>query len=129
MTQSVLIDTNIVSAHFKGDPVVESKLLLAEMIYLPSIVLGELYFGANRSSNPSKNIQRIERFLFAVFVLSIDSDTPNFYGDAKADLSSRGLMIPDNDLSIAAISLQHDLVLVTRDHHFDHLQNLKKTVW
>jgi predicted nucleic acid-binding protein len=51
MTQSVLIDTDIVSAHFKGDPVVESKLLLAEMICLPSIVLGELYFGANWSEN------------------------------------------------------------------------------
>ena len=127
--QSVLIDTNIVSAHFKGDPVIESRLLAAEIVYLPSIVLGELYFGANRSANPAKNIQRVERFLSAVVVLSIDSDTPKFYGDAKSVLTARGLIIPDNDIWIAALSLQHDLVLVSRDHHFDHVQNLNKTVW
>ncbi len=62
---NVLIDTNIVSAHFKGDSAVTPKLQQTDTIYLPSIVLGELHFGAHRSPNPVRNLDRVERFAAA----------------------------------------------------------------
>lgn len=44
MSGSVLPDTNIVIALFAGDPAVTEKLTETEEVFVPSIVLGELYF-------------------------------------------------------------------------------------
>jgi len=124
-----LLDTNIVSAHFKGEPAVTSKLEAAVTIYLPTIVLGELHFGAHRSPTPSKNLQRIQRFLAAVTVMSVDAATAVLYGEVKADLTSTGNIIPDNDLWTAALAKQHDLTVISRDQHFGHVAGLKWVVW
>jgi tRNA(fMet)-specific endonuclease VapC len=58
----MLVDTNIVSAHFKGDSVVTPKLQAAEVIFLPSIVLGELKFGAHKSPNQARNLAELSNF-------------------------------------------------------------------
>ena len=125
----VLLDTNIVSAHFKGDPAVTPKLQASETIYLPTVVLGESHFGAHRSPNPAKNMQRIERFVAAAVLLAVDAATAACYGSLKAELTTAGQIIPDNDLWIAALARQHDLTLVSRDQHFGHVVGLKWAVW
>lgn len=125
----ILIDTNIVSAHFKGEPAVTPKLQASSAIYLPAVVLGELHFGARRSANPARNQQRVEQFTAAVVVLSTDTATALIYGQIKAQLATAGAMIPDNDLWIAALGKQYDLTLVSRDQHFGHVPGLKWTIW
>lgn len=125
----VLIDTNIASAHFKGDPAVTPKLQASETIYLPTIVLGELYFGAHRSPVPARNRERIELFAAAAVLLSVDAATAALYGQLKAELMTAGQIIPDNDLWIAALARQHDVTLVSRDQHFGHVTGLKWVVW
>src|SRR5947208_57583 len=107
----VLIDTNIVSAHFKADPSVTPKLNDAEAIYLPTVVLGELHYGAHRSQNKERTLQRIQRFLTAVILLDVTEQTGRLYGRIKAELTTSGMIIPDNDLWIAAMARQHDLPL------------------
>ncbi|MXZ01781.1 type II toxin-antitoxin system VapC family toxin [Candidatus Poribacteria bacterium] len=47
----------------------------------------------------------------------------------KERLRRRGRPIPNNDIWIAAIALQHDLVLVTRDAHFDEVESLQTERW
>jgi tRNA(fMet)-specific endonuclease VapC len=125
----VLLDTNIVSAHFRGDPIVTPRLQASHAIYLPSIVLGELHFGAHRSPNPDRNLERIERFVAAVMLLSVDAATAALYGQLKAELMTAGQIIPDNDLWIAALAKQHDLTLVSRDQHFSHVSGLNWVIW
>src|SRR5439155_21487487 len=120
----MLVDTNIVSAHFKGDPVVMPKLQAADVIYLPSIVLGELIFGAHKSPNRIRNLARIEQFRSATVLLTMDADTAAIYGRLKAELSSAGKMIPDNDLWVAALAIQHNLALISRDQHFRNISGL-----
>jgi predicted nucleic acid-binding protein len=39
-------------------------------------------------------------------------------------LKRAGSPVPDNDLWIAALALQHDLLLVTRDQHFQRIPQL-----
>jgi tRNA(fMet)-specific endonuclease VapC len=90
----ILIDTNIVSAHFKSVPTVTPKLQASAPIYLPAIVLGELYFGARRSSNPALNQQRIQQFTAAVIVLATESATASVYGQIKAELTAAGANDP-----------------------------------
>lgn len=51
MIGKILLDTNIVIAVFEEDPFIKTSLLDAEQIFIPSIVLGELYYGAFKSSN------------------------------------------------------------------------------
>ena len=125
----VLVDTNIVSAHFKGDPAVTPKLQASDAIYLPSIVLGELHFGAHRSPNPDRNLERIGRFVAAVMLLSVNAATAALYGQLKAELMTAGQIIPDNDLWIAALAKQHDLTQVRRDRHFSHVTGVKWVAW
>ena len=47
----------------------------------------------------------------------------------KNALRIKGRPLPENDIWIAAIALQNDLVLVTRDIHFDEIDNLKVVQW
>lgn len=51
--------------------------------------------------------------------LSCDADTAARYGDLKATLRANGTPIPENDFWIAALAMQHDLTLASRDEHFD----------
>lgn len=43
---SVLLDTNVVVAHFRGDPDLTPRLDEATALYLPWVVAGELHYGA-----------------------------------------------------------------------------------
>ena len=47
----------------------------------------------------------------------------------KRDYRRKGTPIPDNDIWIAAIALQHNLILVTRDTHFDEIESLQTERW
>jgi len=49
-----LLDTNIIIALFKEDVVVQKNLVEAEKVFIPAIVLGELYYGACKSSHIEK---------------------------------------------------------------------------
>ena len=44
MAGSVLVDTNIVIAHFRGDKVLHPHFTGITPVYLPWVVLGELHF-------------------------------------------------------------------------------------
>ena len=56
MNGRFLLDTNIVIALFRGDPAIDSKIANAMEVFVPSIVLGELYFGAANSQHAAENI-------------------------------------------------------------------------
>jgi tRNA(fMet)-specific endonuclease VapC len=124
-----LLDTNIVTALFKEDAAVHAQLAAADQVLLPSTVLGELYYGAARSGRPEKNLERIEEFAATCILLAVDHHTARVYGQIKDELTTRGRPIPDNDLWIASIARQHDLVLVTRDLHFSEVGGIQTAAW
>lgn len=53
---SIVLDTNIIIALFNGEVLIAEKLDSTENIFVPSIVVGELYYGALNSGNQTKNI-------------------------------------------------------------------------
>jgi tRNA(fMet)-specific endonuclease VapC len=126
---SYLLDTNVVIAFFSGEPTVISQFDQADEILLPSIVLGELIFGARKSSRATDNLARIEEFGQQVVVLDCDRDTARQYGAIKHALRLKGRPIPDNDIWIAAIARQYHLTLVTRDTHFAEVDDLLSQIW
>ena len=119
------IDTNIVSALIKGESDIGVKVRAAQQVYLPIIVLAELYFGAaEKSPDPERKRQQIDRFLPLVEVLQTTAQTARKYGAIKAELEAHGERIPDNDIWIAALAMEHEIPLASRDQHFERISGL-----
>jgi tRNA(fMet)-specific endonuclease VapC len=53
-----------------------------------------------------------------------DAATAREYGRIKEILRAKGKPIPENDIWIAAMAVQHGLTLATRDQHFGEVPNL-----
>jgi tRNA(fMet)-specific endonuclease VapC len=124
-----LLDTNIIIALFNGDPDVEARLQGSAEVFLSSVVLGELYFGAARSGRPEANKARVQDFAASCPLVGTDEGTALEYGRVKTGLKRKGKPIPENDVWIAASAFQHDLVLVTRDGHFASVEGLRFESW
>src|SRR5437588_6623617 len=129
MSGKYLLDTNIVIAIFAGDPDVLERLSEPNEIFLPTIVLGELYYGARKSTHIETNISRIDDLAATTTLLGCDLSTARHYGQIKNDLRAKGRPIPENDIWIAAVAQQHGLTLVSRDTHFDEVDTLSLEVW
>lgn len=98
-------------------------------VLVPSTVLGELYYGALKSARSAANIARVEEFAASVGVLTCDAATAKHYGQIKNALRSKGRPIPENDIWIAAVAIQHGLLLATRDDHFKEVEGLRLEEW
>jgi tRNA(fMet)-specific endonuclease VapC len=129
MAGSVLVDTNVVVAYFRGDKVLYPHFAGITPVYLPWVVLGELHFGAQRAQRRQEQLAYIRDLLAYAVVLFADQDTTEVYGQVKAELARLGKPIPDNDLWIAAMARQYDLPLATRDAHFTQVPRLKTLAW
>jgi tRNA(fMet)-specific endonuclease VapC len=123
-----LLDTNIVIAVLNQEQTLTDKLE-GESVYVPSVVLGELYFGACKSSRVAENLARIEAFVADYPLLTCDKETAQHYGQTKAQLWAKGRPLPENDIWIAAIAQQHGLTLITRDEHFLQIDGLAQEAW
>lgn len=126
-----LMDSNVVVAAFAEEQGLLQKLgrTPTEQIFVPAVVLGEMYFGALKSQRPEANLKRVEEFATASNVLPVDAGVARLYGKVRDGLRRIGRPIPENDLWIAATTLRHGLVLVTRDSHFEHVERLLVERW
>jgi len=124
-----LLDTNIIIAALFSDAEVLARIDDANEYFVSTIVLGEMLYGAFHSTNVEANLERLRAFVDHAGFLSCDDQTAELYGEIKSSLRQQGSPIPDNDIWIAASSLQHSLTLVTRDVHFDKVNNLQRARW
>ena len=129
MSGRYLLDTNIVIALFANDAAVLNYLFRASEVFVPNIVIGELCYGAYKSGQARENLARIERFAANSTVVLCDTGTASQYGSVKNGLRQRGQPIPENDVWIAAMALQHNLALVSRDEHFRVIPELSLETW
>jgi tRNA(fMet)-specific endonuclease VapC len=129
MSGRYLLDTNIIIALFANDEAVKNGLTQADEIFVPSIAIGEMCFGAQKSERARENLARIDEFAADNVVLGCDTETARQYGRVKNALWIKGRPIPENDIWIAAIALQHDLTLVTRDAHLGEIESLRVAAW
>lgn len=129
MNGRYLLDTNIVIALFADEAVTKENLARADEVFVSSIAIGELCFGARKSGRAQENLARIDDFAASNVVLSCDTETARGYGEVKNALRLKGCPVPENDIWIAAVALQHGLTLVTRDTHFNDIDNLNVVAW
>ena len=122
----ILAGSNRYQDFCEGAPQAVHVIRRAAEVMMPFIVLGELRAGFACGTRSYKNEQTLTRFLNSPRVKQFfaDEDTTDQYARLFRQLRKQGTPIPTNDLWIAALALQHDLLLFTRDTHFDHLPQL-----
>ena len=124
----VALDTNRYVDLCKGLAPTVELLASADTVFIPFVVIAELRAGFAVGRRSSEN-ERILRRLLAkdsVRVLFPDDRTTQHYAAVYRQLRRQGTPIPTHDLWIAALVLQHDLVLHSRDRHFDHLPQISR---
>jgi tRNA(fMet)-specific endonuclease VapC len=124
-----LLDTNIVIAFFSNEQTVVDKISTPRNIVIPSIVIGELFYGAEKSGKKEQNILRLEAFIQSAPILPCDTTTARLYGKIKKQLNAKGTPIPENDIWISALSLEYNFTLVSRDKHFTNVEGLSLEPW
>ncbi len=103
----------------------------AGRLYLPSIVLAELYAWAYRREDPAPILEKIEDDLLVdVGVLPFDRSCAKQFGIVRGALLRQGLSVNRVDLMIASVALTHDLTVVTHNTaDFRHIPNLRLEDW
>jgi tRNA(fMet)-specific endonuclease VapC len=121
MALRIAIDVNRYVDFARGVDEAVTCLRRAGEIHLPLVVLAELRAGFQAGQRARVNEAVLSRFLQSdrVAVLLPDEQTTHVYAALFAQLRAAGTPIPTNDLWIAAMVIQHDLVLFSRDRHFD----------
>jgi tRNA(fMet)-specific endonuclease VapC len=125
----VILDTNALSALFAGDPALADILAPSTLHHLPVIVIGEYRFGLLRSQHRDRLAPLLTTLIQESIVLDVDRATADVYARVREDLRTRGRPIPENDLWIAALALQHRQSVVSRDDHFDSVRDLVRLAW
>ncbi len=124
-----LLDTNVVIALFSEEITVQEKVRNAAVVALAPPIIGELCYGAQKSNKVSENLHRINRFVQQNAFFPCDLETAQWFGIIKDRLRRKGTLIPDNDIWIAAVAMQRELILATRDSHFDEVESLQTERW
>jgi predicted nucleic acid-binding protein len=120
------LDTNRYTDFCRGDAKTVAVLEHADAVYVPFVVLGELLAGFSIGRHGPENERVLREFLMreGVHTLLPDEQTPRHYAAVYRQLRAQGTPIPTNDMWIAALAVQNDLVLCHRDRHFAHLKQL-----
>jgi tRNA(fMet)-specific endonuclease VapC len=127
MNGKYLLDTNII-AFFQGDEASLKRVGGAD-VYVPTIVVGELVYGALNADRQSSDLNRIYTFIDDAEILDCDIAVAEAYGAIKAAQRRKGRPLPENDLWIAATAQRHNLTLVTRDAHFQEIEGIAVASW
>jgi tRNA(fMet)-specific endonuclease VapC len=126
----LVLDTSAYS-HFRANhAAVIDRLATADVVYMPTIVLGELDAAFRLGRRVADNRSKLEEFLEEDFVeiLPITSDVARRYGAIFVELRTAGTPIPINDVWIAATTIDAGAHLITFDRDFDRIDQLDRTI-
>lgn len=133
MDKFYLLDTDIIIYWLKNKyPKINQKIkaLSNEYIFISSIAVAELYFGAYNSTKREENRNIIDELLKEINVVDFDENAGKCFGEIKSDLKSKGKIICDSDLFIAATAISNSFTLVTNNEsHFKRIEQLELENW
>lgn len=127
-----LLDTNICLHVLKHRPPQVRTAFNEHAAHLctSSVVLGELLYGAEKSDQPTHNLERIESFASRLEVLAFDAPATAHYGRIRAELEAKGEPIGAYDLMIAGHARSQGLTLVTNnEREFQRVPGLLVENW
>ncbi len=127
-----LLDTDTVIYALKGEATVAASLHLHlhDPMYLSTITMMELYYGAYKSQHVDANLAKLKTIEGSFTLLPPGPETVEIFGKMKATLELQGARLADLDLIIAATALTHNLTLVSNNQrHFSRIPGLKLANW
>lgn len=128
-----MLDTDTCIAIIKKQPAQALRKLQGKSIGqvgVSSITLGELAFGAARSTKPKEASAALAEFLLPLEIASFDGDAATTYGNVRASLARSGTPIGPLDTLIAAHAVTIDAVLVSHNtREFTRVEGLRLEDW
>ena len=127
-----MLDTNIVIYTIKNRPVRVREVFKRRsgQMAISAVTLGELIYGAERSSQPERNLDDIEGMIARLEVLPFDELAAVHFGQLRAELARAGTPIGPYDQMIAGHARASGLVLVTNNiDEFKRVPGLRFENW
>jgi tRNA(fMet)-specific endonuclease VapC len=128
-----LLDSNVCIQYLnqRSKKIIQRLQDLSDLdIVVCSIVKAELFYGAMRTHNPAKTLQKQQEFFNRFISLKFDDECAVIYGEIRSKLAAKGTPIGNNDLHIAAIAIANNLTLITHNtREFSRIDNLKLEDW
>lgn len=125
----MILDTNALSSLAEKDARLIARLRNARRVVVTMISLGEFTYGIRQSRLASELDVWLKGFLMRAEVLTLDLRTIDQYAAVRTELRMAGTPIPANDCWIAALARQHRLPIVSRDEHFDKVDQVRRIAW
>ena len=122
-----LIDTDIIVSHLRKKKYLEKKFL-EKGLGISIVTLGELLYGAYKSANKRKSLEKIFDLLedLSIEILNLNEVIMRIYAEDKSRLEIRGKRLDEFDLLIAATAKFYSLVLLTDNvKHFERISQLR----
>lgn len=128
-----LLDTNICIYAIKGTYACLDEKLLSihpEHIFVSSVTVGELEYGAAKSHWGERSRNILRAFLANYTILPFDERDAIVLGRFRAELAARGTPIGAYDIMIAAQGFTRELVVVTHNtREFQRIHGLHLEDW
>jgi len=127
----LVLDTNIYCDYAEGlSDVVDAIATYGQSILIPSVVLGELFFGFMKGSRQQFNEKKLRQVVnrLRIEIIDVNTDVARKYAMIYLSLQKRGMKIPINDVWIAACCMEVGGTLLTRDKHFELLDQIETIV-
>lgn len=125
--KTVVVDTNVIIDIIRGDAVLPQLIGQFDRVLVPLVVLGELHAGFSETRADRAKRKAVERFLAvpSVQTATLTEETVGCYASIHRQLKKAGTPIPQNDVWIAAVAMEHGAVLCSRDRDFRAVANLR----
>lgn len=126
-----LLDTNICSAHMRRPAQLAHRFIqYLDQLAVPTIVLGELYAGADKHPASGRLLGLIDELLEEVHIVDFDADCARGFGRLRGDSLRSGALHSTVDLMIGSVAIVHVLTLVTHNtHDFQSIPGLRLVDW
>ena len=125
----MILDTSALSAFIDGEPGVGARLSAQAQATIPVVVLGEFRFGISDSRHHARYERWLDEHLPDFEILPVTAATAIVYARLRGALKRLGRPIPANDAWIAALALEHQQPILSRDEHFDAVAGLRRETW
>ena len=127
----ILLDTDICIELLKGNKrILQRRDQYDGPVGVCFMTIAELYYGAEKSRDPSKNMDTIEKLLITLEIVHTDIAILKRFGMIKAHLQKQGEPIADADILIASATLEKAERLITENiKHFERIAGLALENW
>jgi tRNA(fMet)-specific endonuclease VapC len=103
---------------------------LAEQLCISSITLGELHYGAEKSTRRIDNLTAIAHFVARLDVLPFEAKAAAHYGQVRAELERAGTPCGPHDMQIGGHARSEGLIIVTNNiREFSRMPGIRAENW